>query len=170
MKLLVNDLELLKKKIIDHDLNNSNWNRQLNSCSWINDWHMIQYCIIVTLEHSYCLWWCEDTILKPFFLSITLSNIYGDHAWFWGKWSYKSLKRLLISFEIWLLHDHIKQIVINLKRTFSKSVKYFVRSGFPIMELHFIIWLPGELMFGKHENWPHHQFDHPAVYFSIKGF
>lgn len=107
---------------------------------------------------------------KTFFLSITLSNIYGDHAWFWGKWSYKSLKRLLISFEIWLLHDHIKQIVINLKRTFSKSVKYFVRSGFPIMELHFIIWLPGELMFGKHENWPHHQFDHPAVYFSIKGF
>lgn len=58
---------------------------------------------------------------------------------------YKSLKRFLMSFEIWLLHDHIKQNVINPKRTFSKSVKYFVRSGFPIMELRLIIQQSGEL-------------------------
>lgn len=57
----------------------------------------------------------------------------------------QKLKTFSDIFEIWLLHDHIKQNVINSKRTFSKSVKYFVRSGFPIMELRLIIQQSGEL-------------------------
>lgn len=87
------------------------------------------------------LWWYGDTILIHIFKKLTHCQISKETL----RDCYKSLKRFLISFEIWLLHDHIKQNVINSKRTFSKSVKYFVCSGFPIMELRLIIKQSGEL-------------------------